>query len=566
MKHFARKYLPYMLLLALLTGCGRGKQMRARLQYVAACNKADTVFSKRWLPTVDSLADYFRSHGTRNERMTALYLKGRVHHDLDEAPQALDAYQRATEQADTTRDDCDLHTLYAVYGQMANLFEAQYLPDNEMEALKMAERIAWKDNKTLDALVAFDLRSRPYYLKEEMDSVLITEQQARELYLKYGYQDKAAQAIYSTITILLDRQQYEEAKQYLELYEKESGNFDENGELVFGGHYYYNKGRYLLAAGQTDTARDYFQKALSRGQKEAGYKGLLSVYEQKHIPDSIAKYAKLFAEANDSSFLHVNQEKVHQITAMYDYSHHQKMAAEKTAEAQKANRAKTLMAFIIALLLAVAVGIFYRLKNRAKKEYSRLIKELEEKQDMLANAIDRQRLLNYDYERAMQEKEREKEEREFLVGQHREDILQKKQEIEALEANIRQLEDELQKYSSVDMEVAFKETAIFKRFDERKNPKHAKNPPNEDDWQQLIELFRTHFVRYYSFIAITHRLPKNQFRYCILLRLGFDGKEIDILMDKNKDQRYHLRQFIYEELFGKPVQVKLLEEKLKQYY
>lgn len=116
------------------------------------------------------------------------------------------------------------------------------------------------------------------------------------------------------------------------------------------------------------------------------------------------------------------------------------------------------------------------------------------------------------------------------------------------------------------MEVAFKETAIFKRFDERKNPKHAKNPPNEDDWQQLIELFRTHFVRYYSFIAITHRLPKNQFRYCILLRLGFDGKDIDVLMDKNKDQRYHLRQFIYEELFGKPVQVKLLEEKLKQYY
>lgn len=553
-------------LLALLTGCGRGKQMRARLQYVAACNKADTVFTARWLPTVDSLADYFRSHGTANERMTALYLKGRVHHDLGEMPQALDFYQQAAEQADTTHADCDLRTLYAVYGQMADLFDAQYLPDNEMEALKMAEKIAWKNGDTLDALVAFDLRSRPYYLKEEMDSVLITEQQARELYLKYGYQDKAAQAVLYTIDNLLSCQQYSEAKLFMETLEKESGWFDSDGNILKGKElYYYDKGRYLLAVGQVDSALLYFKRTLS-GHKEAGYKGLLSVYEKKNIPDSIAKYAKLFAEANDSSFLHVNQEKVHQITAMYDYSHHQKMAAEKTAEAQKANRAKTLMAFIIALLLAVAVGIFYRLKNRAKKEYGRLIKELEEKQDMLANAIDRQRLLNYDYERAMQEKEREKEEREFLVGQHREDILQKKQEIEALEANIRQLEDELQKYSSVDMEVAFKETAIFKLFDERKNPKHVKNYPNEDDWQQLIELFRTHFVRYYSFIAITHRLPKNQFRYCILLRLGFDGKEIDILMNKNKDQRYHLRQFIYEELFGKPVQVKLLEEKLKQYY
>ena len=155
------------------------------------------------------------------------------------------------------------------------------------------------------------------------------EKQARELYLKYGYKEKAAQAIYFSITILLDRQQYEKARQYLELYEKESGNFDENGDLIFGGHYYYSKGRYLLAVGQTDSARFYFQKALTRGQKEAGYKGLLSVYEKKNIADSIAKYAKLFASANDSSFLHVNQEKVHQITAMYNYSHHQQLAEKK---------------------------------------------------------------------------------------------------------------------------------------------------------------------------------------------------------------------------------------------
>ena len=87
MKRFARKYLPFLLLLALLSACSRGKQMRERMQYVAACNKADTVFTARWLPTVDSLADYFSSHGTENERMTAYYLKGRVHHDLGEAPQ-----------------------------------------------------------------------------------------------------------------------------------------------------------------------------------------------------------------------------------------------------------------------------------------------------------------------------------------------------------------------------------------------------------------------------------------------------------------------------------------------
>ena len=588
-----------LLLFALLVGCGQSGKMRTRMQFVAECNRADTVFTERWMPTVDSLVNYFKRHGTDNERMMAYYLQGRVLHDMGEAPQALEAYQRATEQADTTRDDCDLRTLYSVYGQMANLFHAQYLPDNEMKALQMAERIAWKNGDTFDALVAFGLRSRPYYIKGEKDSVIVIEKQARELYLKHGYKQEAAQAMLGTISILLDRDQYEDANRYIQIFEQESGWFDSDGNIMEGKELcYYDKGRYLLAAGKTDSALLYFQKTLNGGWPESGNRGLLAVYEKKNISDSIAKYAKLFVVANDSNFLHVNQEKVHQITAMYDYSHHQRIAEEKTAEARKANRDKIIIIAITALLLAGAMFFFIRLKNRAKREYSRLIKELERKQDLLANAVDRQRLLNYDHEKLMKEKELEQQEllqrihasqqtistvlddknrllqefnelqteQDFLIQQHEEYILQKNAEIKDLEANLLKLETELQKFSSVDMEASFKKTDIFKLFDERKNSEHVKNPPTEKDWQQLTALFRTHFVRYYSFIAIAHRLPVNQFRYCILLRLGFDGNDIGILMSKDRDQRYNLRKFIYEELFGKPVQVKLLEEKIRQYF
>ncbi len=573
--------------------------MRQRLQFVAECNRADTVFTERWMPMVDSLVNYFKRHGTDNERMMAYYLQGRVLHDMGEAPQALDAYQRAAEQADTTRDDCDLRTLYSVYGQMANLFEAQYLPDNEMKALQTAERIAWKDKDTLAALVVFHLRVRPFYLKDENDSVMMVEKQARQLYLKYGYKEKAAQAMLGTISILLDRNQYEEANRYIQIFEQESGWFDSDGNILEGKELcYYDIGRYLLAVGKTESARSYFQKTLQGGWKESGNKGMLSVYVKKNIPDSIAKYAQLYAAANDSNYLHVNQEKVHQITAMYNYSHHQRIAEEKTAEARKANRDKFIIIAITALLLAGAMFFFIRLKNRAKREYSRLIKELERKQDLLANAVDRQRLLNYDHEKLMKEKELEQQEllqrihasqqtistvlddknrllqefnelqteQDFLIQQHEEYILQKNAEIKDLEANLLKLETELQKFSSVDMEATFKKTDIFKLFDERKNPQYINKPPKDKDWQQLTALFRTHFVRYYSFIAIAHRLPVNQFRYCILLRLGFDGNDIGILMNKDRDQRYNLRKFIYEELFGKPVQVKLLEEKLKEHF
>ena len=71
--------------------------------------------------------------------MMAHYLQGRMHHDMGKAPIALECYQKATEVADTTRKDCEHHTLAAIYGQMADLFHLQYLPDDEMQALMMSE-------------------------------------------------------------------------------------------------------------------------------------------------------------------------------------------------------------------------------------------------------------------------------------------------------------------------------------------------------------------------------------------------------------------------------------------
>ncbi len=538
MKHHRKTYLALFLLLALLASCG-GKRMRQRLQFVAECNRADTVFTERWQPTVDSLADYFRSHGTDNERMMAYYLQGRVHHDLGEAPQALDAYQRATEQADTTRDDCDLHTLYAVYGQMADLFQAQYLPDNEMKALQTAEQIAWKNRDTLDALVAFDLRSRPYYLKNELDSVLFIEKQARELYLKYGYKEKAAQAIYSTISILIDRQQIQEAGKYLDLYEKESGNFDENGDLIFGGHYYYNKGRYLLSVGQMDSARFYFQKALTRGQKEAGYKGLLSVYEKKNIPDSIAKYAKLFAAANDSSFLHVNQEKVHQISAMYDYSRHQQMAKEKANEVSKLRNIISAILFIG--LFAVGLFYFYRTRKLAK------IHRLTEKKTELENLLTEKQ----------QELELQKSNSDIISENQYEEIEQLKKQIENYQKRV---SDNL-----TGKQRQFYDSDIYQHFMSYKSDSFRHQPPTEQEWQSLTTLFQASFPHYHRFIMEENSLTSDQFKVCVLARLFMPVYAMARILDVDSARISRIKSQVNKKLF-KDEAAKTLENHLKNHF
>ncbi len=512
------------LVLTVLASCTDNKTMRQRLDYVSQCNRADTVFTEAWLPTVDSLVNYFDRHGNANEMMMAHYLKGRVHHDMGESPIALECYQQAAEMADTTSEDCDLYTLYAIYGQMAHLFDCQYLPDDEMNALDISEKIAWKDRDTLAAITAYRLKTRVYYLRNDTDSLLHVVDKCIHLYRKCGENTIAAQILIIPISICLDRGRYKEAWKYMQVYEKESGFYDSNDKVLPGKElYYYYKGMYFLSQNQPDHAILLFHKALSGGFLEAGYKGMLSAYEQKRIPDSIAKYARLYAIGNDSTFMHVNQDIIHKISAQYNYSREQRIAEQKAQKAAYAWR----WLFFVTLMLIVLSLLFARTLKKTKNYITYTTKLLKEK---------------------MEENQR------------------KDKKIQNLQTENDKMDLCLQKISTAELETEFKKSAVFITFYERKDGKHMPHKLTDNDWKKLTDSFRTHFANYYSFIAIENKLPVNQFRYCMLVRLGFTGQEIGIIMDKNKDQRYHLRKFVCKTLFNSSMDVKSLEMKLRKHF
>ena len=599
MKH--RVWIVFLFSLVVCVACQHsGKEdMRLCLDYVSRCNRADTVFTEAWLPRVDSLVTYFDRHGNANERMMAHYLQGRVYHDMGEAPQALECYQTATEQADTTREDCDLYTLYAVYGQMSILYHSQYLPDDEMQALMTAEHIAWKDKDTLAAIKAYELRIRPYYLRNDTDSIMIIMQEIRNLYIKIGDIKRAARSLRVPISFYIDRKQYDEAFKAMRIFERESGWFDKEGYIIKGKELYnYDKGRYLLAMDKDDSAFIYLNKILNTGKEEGAYRGLMSYYQKKNIPDSIAKYALLFARANDSCYYHVNQGHIKQISAMYDYTRHQRIAQENAAKAKKARRERSAILMTAFILLVAGLVFIRRLRHKAKRQYIALSKEYEDTKSKMAVLTDRQRLMAYDHETTMKAKEKElqellhriqladernatvsedrdslkqvydelRQEQEEIIRQHADDMEQRDHDVLELREKVMSLESQLLQYSSVDMEAAFRKTRIFQLFNERKSARYVSQCPTDKDWEQLIESFRTHFVRFYTFITIDHHLPVNQYRYCILYRLGFDATEIGVLMNKDKNQRYALRRFIYSSLFGSPVEMERFNEKLKEYF
>ena len=184
------KHRPSFFLLTLIVfigiSCTDGERMRQRLLEVQACNQADTVFSARWIPTVDSLVDFFDSHGTPNERLMAHYLLARTYTDMGEAPQALDEFHRAAACADTTSTDCDYSLLARAYGQMAELLYVNELPRNALHAFLQAYHFSGLAQETNIASYYFSQQGKCYYDLMLPDSAIIIAEQAIQMLYECG--------------------------------------------------------------------------------------------------------------------------------------------------------------------------------------------------------------------------------------------------------------------------------------------------------------------------------------------------------------------------------------------
>ena len=134
----------------------------------------------------------------------------------------------------------------------------------------------------------------------------------------------------------------------IDVAEKESGLFDNQGNIARGReHYYVTKGFYELAVNRIDSAEYYFRKAIKYGYLSEGYKGLLSVYRQKNVPDSIIHFSFLYENAQDSLHNQMQIDATHRMSSLYNYSRSQKVAEQ---EAQKARNARL---WIVGILISV---------------------------------------------------------------------------------------------------------------------------------------------------------------------------------------------------------------------
>ena len=489
---------------------GKGDRMHYELIKMKIANKQDVVFTSDSL--IKQIVDYYKDHGSPNEQMLAYYLLGRVYYDLGEAPQALQAYYDALEKADTTRTDCDIWGIAVVYSQMSEIFHQQNLPNDEIWAINKYCDYTKKSRDSVDYAIAKSFLVGPYYRLGKKDTVLQIIQSSYDELRRLGDSTSAVGHHPAAIYIYLERKQLDKAAQCIRSFEKESGFFDDEGNIEKSrASYYVLKGNYEFAANNIDSAEYYYRKAINNGVLYEACGGMVAVYSARRNIDSVAYYSCLLDEGVDSIRNKIRTDVVYRMSSLYNYSRSQEIAVQ---ESQKAHNAQMI---IILILSAVVLGslfasqLYYSYKRKKQNEIAKLGNALASAKREYQNIqYELQKLKNSDVERLIEEKERKGKE---------------------LKQTIESIASEGKMSAATNGLEEFAKSEIVGEFVAKKSFCADSKKPTKAEWKALETQFRKDMPMAYNMLASEKKLSPLELHVCILLILDFEDGIIASIAD-----------------------------------
>ena len=527
-------------------------RMRHDLLTMKAQNKACVDFTSDSVGRM--LVDYYDSHGTTNERVMAHYLLGCAYRDLGEAPRAVNSYMDAIAAADTTAADFDFYTLSAVYSQLAGIYHRQLLLTNEIEARRKASHYAYSANQPLWGIYNLDMSAGAYILLNKKDSAEIIQKQVMALYDEYGYHQRALQTSEPLMYLYTEQpDRLSDLKQLIDRFEAESDLFDEHHELPPSRRqYYYYKGRYYEVMHQLDSAEYYYRKVYRPGmtavQNNPMFQGLLSIYQKRHQADSIAKYARLYCEANDSSIALKDRDLTAQTSAAYRYNRIQKIAHENETRAYKNLIALIISLVVTAFLIIITAIIWKRRQKRHQQELNRLKTEFADTVEEYEENLQKLQVLESAHKNVISVIQAEAN---YTLSHINETYEAEKsrllEENLLLKARIEDLQKEEEISKHMDESERFAHEEIVQKV--WKLSKKPLTTVSEDDWSELMKVFSSSYPTLFRDLSQKCNSTQN-IQVCILTAIGIGGVEQANLLGLKKQRVSNIKSQLNKALFN----------------
>ena len=522
----------------------QSQKMRYELLRHKAMNKACITFTSD--SVMKEVVDYYDHHGSANERMLANYVLGCVYRDMHEAPMALEYYNKATEQADTTAADCDYGTLYRVYSQMGFLFSKQYLPYQLLDAFGKAEKYAYLAKDTFNAIVNYQNRGSAYYYLGNTDSVIAINLHAASLFKQIGDDYNAMIALGCNSDYYLEKQDTIKAKKAFEAYF--STGYEGNLEYEDSKAYVLClKGCYYLFVNKLDSAYANLSLSLklckSYSVKAATTKTLAQYYAKVNQPALAMKYALQSSEYNDSSLMEARKNQLQQMQAMYDYGRNQEIARRAELKAKRSMQ-MNYMIVLACVVLFLLFSYIYRKQLALKKKKIAVSKKL--------------------YEDSLQKLKRLQEEKAKLVADNDNKlahvITEKENTINKLKAEINDIQEKYSFSSISNVELSLMDSSICKKI--KFIEVHPRKKMSDEDWKELADTVEKTIPNFIP--RLKNKLNGKDYQICLLIRLGFSTSLIARLLGLSDAAISKSRKTMLKKLCGKIGKPKEFDEYVLQ--
>lgn len=495
------------------------------------------------------MTDYYTSHGAKNTRMKAYYLRGYSLFQREKNLQALDYYNQAISYADTTDVECDFRQLAIIHVQKADILRRHLLMYKSIEENRIAYRCAMKAKDTVLAVMCYGFPTESYDLLQKKDTMLLVAKDAYNLAKKYNLPQQAATNAGSIAYALIDLKRFDEVKPYIEEYEAHSGMFDEEGNIDKGFEtHYYVKALYYIGINKLDSALFMLNKKFPKtsiNNIECYYRGMLALYKKKNQIDSIAKYADLTHKATDEHYLESHAAQFINSENAFNYNYYKQKIVEKQRQVTKIR----YILYIImssATLITMLFVLWYRNRKQRIRENIKQLREL--------------------YRIKEEEISQEKEDI-VKLQQHEFKTLIKEKENHLIRLN----EEKNQLYEVINKKDKLLSTYRQKRKEATLKPNVEEMLSDNFDYQQLLEyvarplgIFSEEIIGriicefdnahpYFRQFVTSHypKVTSTEYTICVLIRLGLKPGNVGTVLNIQSSNLSKIRSRLLSKIFKK---------------
>lgn len=504
-----------------------------RMYYRLLCIKAA---DKAYMPhksdtAILPLIEYYEKHGDKKLLAETYYYAGSIYRDMNDAPMALDYFQKAL---DVMPEDTDWGLKSNICYQMGDLFLHQYFYD---EAINMYFEAYHYDSISKDiaaAVSCLESLGYTYNKKKQKDSSIIYYNKAYSQARK-NHNKKLEKSVLGQMTsFYIENKEYDKAKKCLFplLY---SDTINIMTRYAMASDIYMDTEQY-------DSAKYYCNILIEKGSayaKQNANRKLIKIYFKEGRYDDMIKSLSLYEQYRDSVNNITATESVVRMNAIYNYQIREKENLKLRIE----NSHRLVVIVLISVFCGVCILLFIFYSKRAIQKRSRL-----ELQIQILKRMEKERNEHSsEYIKENNKKISLLEERLSTANHKTEELMTQlmEQKADLLFAN-EKAEREIKKRNLREERLlnsdAYKITRL--KLEQRKNITKKEWDEIDICVNDIVEDFKT---RLYSLYPMSDQ----EYRMCLLIRLGFGITEIASLLNRSKGAMSLARKRLYIKMFGK---------------